>query len=955
MKYPSIAILDLIGLVYDGSTLSKKGLGGSESAVILMSRELANIGFDVTVFNACNVDEAKPGVYDGVTYRPIESLTSYEKYDVMIVSRTVVPFVPEERYEEFNGATRHPCKLFEGIRKNAKYKILWMHDTFCNGDYAVEDLVIQGYIDKIFTLSDFHTTYISGCDHGGNRRNYEVLKNKIFQTRNGIVKYFDEVDIGAKDRNLFVYNASLTKGMIPLIDRIWPEVKRHIPDAKLKVIGGYYQFRSDAPLDDQGKRHQVISKEKRYAKQDIEFTGVISQKQIAEILTKANFFIFPCAFPETFGISTLEALAYNVPILGTRFGALEETAIENSSYFIDYAIEPNGLFPNINIDHQVHRFIEMTLQAYHNPYLHQQKQYHCNIIKDVCGWDTVALQWKQFFLKTFNLYMDVNEYRKVSYINDKVHRVFGRRISNPFEWNTRKENTEQRIYVISPFYNGKEYLENMIMSVATQDYKNYHHIIIDDCSTDGSYEHIQNIISSFPEELRKKYTVVKNEENMGAVYNQVTKIKPILDPEALIMLLDGDDALMPDNNIFNYYNSLFADGKTEYAYGSCWSMVDNIPLIAQPYPKKIRDAKAYRSHRFNWGMPYPHLRVFKKKLINDIDESVFKDENDNWFKAGGDNATFYNIIEQADPDKVVAVQDIFYMYNDKNPLNDYKIHGELQNRNAAKITKNQPEKKVEEKMMEERVTNFTDWMKNNNKKPANDEAIVYTTSPNPIDIINEQMLEHKITAAANVLESMREKKVLIAIPTTKNIEAATYKAIYDQILPDNIKAEFQYFYGYNVDQVRNLIANWIVKGDYDYLFSVDYDISFPDDTLARLIAQDKDVVSGIYRQRFHEHQTLEIFEANDRGGFTHMPYEKLKGRTQPVEIGACGFGCVLVKKKVMVDIGYPQFVYHHALDHKDTFSEDLDFCRKARAKGFTIWADPTIICDHTGSYVYRVS
>lgn len=951
MKYPSIAILDLIGLVYDGSTLSKKGLGGSESAVILMSRELANVGFDVTVFNACNVDDAKPGVYDGVTYRPIESLTSNENYDIMIVSRTVVPFVPEHEYEAFNTATRHPCKLFEGIRKNAKYKILWMHDTFCNGDHAVEGLVVGGYIDKIFTLSDFHTTYIAGCDHGGNRRNYEVLKNKIFQTRNGMVKYFDEVDIGAKDKNLFVYNASLTKGMIPLIDHIWPRIKHHIPDAKLKVIGGYYQFRSDAPLDDQGKRHQVISKEKRYAKQDIEFTGVISQKQIAEILTKANFFIFPCAFPETFGISTLEALAYNVPILATRFGALEETAIDRSSYFIDYAIEPNGLFPNINANDQIQRFAEMAINAYHNPYLHQQKQYHCNIIKDVCGWDTVALQWKQFFLKTFNMYMDVDEYRQVSYINDKVHRVFGRRISNPLEWNTRKENTEQRIYVISPFYNGKEYLENMIMSVATQDYKNFHHIIIDDCSTDGSYKHIWDIISSFPEELRKKYTVVRNEENMGAVYNQVTKIKPILDPEALIMLLDGDDALMPDNNIFNYYNSLFADGKTEYAYGSCWSMVDNIPLIAQPYPKKVRDAKAYRSHKFNWGMPYPHLRVFKKKLINEISDAVFKDVNDNWFKAGGDNATFYNIIEQADPDKVVAVQDIFYMYNDKNPLNDYKVHGELQNRNAAIITNDQPEKKVEEKM-EERVTNFTDWMKNN-KKTVTDEAIVYSTSP---VIANDDM---RVVAASKTMESVRKKKVLIAIPTTKNIEATTFKAIYDQILPDNITAEFQYFYGYNVDQVRNLIASWVVKGDYDYLFAVDYDISFPADTLAKLIAQDKDVISGVYRQRFHEHQTLELFEANDRGGFTHMPYEKLvklsKGNTQPVEIGACGFGCALVKKKVMVDIGYPQFVYHHALDHKDTFSEDLDFCRKARAKGFTIWADSSIICDHTGSYVYRVS
>jgi GT2 family glycosyltransferase/glycosyltransferase involved in cell wall biosynthesis len=949
MKNPSIAILDLIGLVYDGSTLSKKGLGGSESAVILMSRELANIGFDVTVFNACDVDDAKSGVYDGVTYRPIESLTTNENYDIMVVSRTVVPFVPEEMYEAFNTATRHPCKLFEGIRKNAKMKILWMHDTFCNGDHAVEDLVMQGYIDKIFTLSDFHTSYISGCDHGGNRRNFEVLKNKIFQTRNGMVKYFDEVDVAAKDRNLFVYNASLTKGMIPLIDHIWPRIKHHIPDAKLKVIGGFYQFRSDAPLDDQGKRHQVISKEKKYKDIGIEFTGVISQKQIAEILTKANFFIFPCAFPETFGISTLEALAYNVPILATRFGALEETAIDKSSYFIDYAIEPNGLFPNINANSQIERFVEMAVRAYHNPYLHQQKQYHCNIIKDVCGWDSVALQWKQFFLNAFKLYMDADEYRKVSYINDKVHRVFGRRFSNNIEWNTRKENTEQKICVISPFYNGKEYLENMIMSVATQDYKNYHHIIIDDCSTDGSYEHITKIISSLPNDLQKKYTIVRNKENMGAVYNQVTKIKPILDSEALIMLLDGDDALMPDNNIFNYYNSLFADGKTEYAYGSCWSMVDNIPLIAQPYPKKIRDAKAYRSHKFNWGMPYPHLRVFKKKLINDIDESVFKNDNGNWFMAGGDNATFYNIIEQANPDKVVAVQDIFYLYNDKNPLNDYKVHGELQNRNAAKITGKQLDKKVEENM-EDRVTHFSDWIKNNKKNV--EESIVYSTSPVVNDNIDKN--DMRVVAAANLMESVRKKKVLIAIPTTKNIEATTFKSIYDQILPDNITAEFQYFYGYNVDQVRNLIANWIVKGDYDYLFAVDYDISFSADTLAKLIAADKDVISGVYRQRFHEHQTLELFEANDRGGFAHMPYEKIKGKTQPIEIGACGFGCALVKKQVMVDIGYPQFKYTSALDHKDTFSEDLDFCRKARAKGFTVWVEPTIICDHTGSYVYRV-
>ena len=126
MKYPSIAILDLIGLVYDGSTLSKKGLGGSESAVILMAHELSKLGFPVTVFNACNYDDAVPGVYDGVQYRPVSSINENDRFDIMIGSRAVNPFVPEAYYVHYDKDTQYPCKLFEPIRKNAKMKILWI-------------------------------------------------------------------------------------------------------------------------------------------------------------------------------------------------------------------------------------------------------------------------------------------------------------------------------------------------------------------------------------------------------------------------------------------------------------------------------------------------------------------------------------------------------------------------------------------------------------------------------------------------------------------------------------------------------------------------------------------------------------------------------------------------------------------------------------------------------------
>ena len=146
------------------------------------------------------------------------------------------------------------------------------------------------------------------------------------------------------------------------------------------------------------------------------------------------------------------------------------------------------------------------------------------------------------------------------------------------------------------------------------------------------------------------------------------------------------------------------------------------------------------------------------------------------------------------------------------------------------------------------------------------------------------------------------KKILIAIPTARYIEADTFKSIYDLEVPEGYETTFQYFYGYRVDQVRNLIADWVVRG-FDYLFSVDHDITFPPDTLKKLLAHDQDLVSGVYRQRL-EPQMLEIYEPFG----TRMTTEDLYAKNwNLISIGGCGFGCVLVKKEVLAGVGYPQF------------------------------------------------
>ena len=675
----SIAFLDIIGLPYDGDTLKKRGLGGSESATLLMAKELTKLGFNVTIFNNCNRDPslANEGTYDGVRYID-NTILDYKhdfKFDIVISLRTIIPFLPPNLYKQFQ---EYNPQRYSAIKANAKHKVVWMHDTFANGDLVLEDLLVQGHIDEVFTLSDFHSTYVMNCDHG-KKRNMEVLKHRFFQTRNGIVTYKNEVDIRRKDPYLYVFNAAFTKGMAPLVNDIWPEIKKRIPEAKLICIGGFYVF-PGKKMDAQGEEWTKMSQDPKNKNLGIEFTGVIKQSEIADILERASFKLFPGAFPETFGISSLEAIAYNTPIIGTRFGALEETAVSEACYMIDYAIEPNSLFPFIPKKRQVEKFVQATIAAHHNRYLHQQKQYACNQIKGVVGWDSVALQWKQHLYRTLGEYLPIDEYRKVSHINHRVKKVFGRRFSN-IEDSYLPRKKEQRIVIISPTYNSEAYIQQCIKSVATQDYDNYHMIVIDDASTDKTYEKACSFVENFRSDL---ITVIKNDENKGAVRNQIESIRKYCKPDDIVMFLDGDDSLINDNEIFQFYNNLY-DGTTEFTYGSCYSMVDRIPLIAQNYPEEIKQKKEYRKYKFNWNMPYTHLRTFKAGLLDGLDDSNFQDGSGEWYKAGGDGSIFYSLIEQADPKKVKVVSDIVYNYNDINPLNDYKINSEVQTKNANRI------------------------------------------------------------------------------------------------------------------------------------------------------------------------------------------------------------------------------------------------------------------------------
>jgi len=98
------------------------------------------------------------------------------------------------------------------------------------------------------------------------------------------------------------------------------------------------------------------------------------------------------------------------------------------------------------------------------------------------------------------------------------------------------------ISVVMPVYNAEKFLSQAIESVLTQSYKNFEFIIIDDCSTDSSYQISQKYQKN---DLRIK--LFKNNKNMGVGYTLNQAISKSKDQ--YLARMDADDIMDPERLI----------------------------------------------------------------------------------------------------------------------------------------------------------------------------------------------------------------------------------------------------------------------------------------------------------------------------------------------------------------------------------------------------------------------
>ena len=121
------------------------------------------------------------------------------------------------------------------------------------------------------------------------------------------------------------------------------------------------------------------------------------------------------------------------------------------------------------------------------------------------------------------------------------------------------------ISIILPVYNGIQFLEQSVLSVLGQDDNKFEFLIIDDCSTDNSWEYLSSIKD-------ERVKIFKNEVNKGLFFNLNFLINKSTSP---LIKLWGQDDIMYNNCIKEIIEFHSQNPQIGFSYTACNYMIEN--------------------------------------------------------------------------------------------------------------------------------------------------------------------------------------------------------------------------------------------------------------------------------------------------------------------------------------------------------------------------------------------
>ena len=213
--------------------------------------------------------------------------------------------------------------------------------------------------------------------------------------------------------------------------------------------------------------------------------------------------------------------------------------------------------------------------------------------------------------------------------------------------------------VLTTTYNCSSYVERSLLSIMSQRFKDFTCYVLDDVSTDNTKDVVKKTI-----EGDSRFILIENHTKFyqPGNYDQVINWRAI-DGDEICVEVDGDDWL-PNPNVFDIVNETYKDPNVWMTSGS-FKYQDGRPGFNRP----ILTTDNIRKSNFTLS----HLRTWKAWLWKKIDEKDLRDESGNYWSVAGDLSFMWPMIEMSGLEHFKFIDEVLYVYNESNPINDHKV------------------------------------------------------------------------------------------------------------------------------------------------------------------------------------------------------------------------------------------------------------------------------------------
>jgi glycosyltransferase involved in cell wall biosynthesis len=327
--------------------LNKGGLGGSEEAVVRLTRELKELGWQITVFGTPGT---QAGDFDGVEWKHYWEFSPKDKYDVLI-------------------SWRQPG--FFDLETKARKKYLWLHDVT-----EAEELIPERLknLTKVIYVSKYHSE---------RPENAHIKPSKKLPSGNGITPSdFTQYDgVSKRESKRCIYMSANERGLRILLD-IWPDVKKAVPAATLDAYYGWQSF--DAVNRDNPERMAWKATMVQRMKElpGVTERGRIGQDDLNKEIFKSGIFAYPSFFPEVNCITAQKAQAGGAWPVTSNFAALNDVVLYGDK--IDM-----GKFEAEDIE----KYKQALIHRLKNPPTEKERQEMMQKAREKFDWKNTAKQW----------------------------------------------------------------------------------------------------------------------------------------------------------------------------------------------------------------------------------------------------------------------------------------------------------------------------------------------------------------------------------------------------------------------------------------------------------------------------------------------------------------------------------------------------------------------------------